>query len=110
MCGFNETAARSTTADKTSILFSYRPYIYIYIYIYPNIKTLLKVFATLPVSFRSAERSFSTLKRLKTYLRNTTSTNRLNGLALMSIHPEVNKMNWWEKLVVSDPVISTRKN
>ncbi|KAJ8938969.1 hypothetical protein NQ318_005210 [Aromia moschata] len=25
MCGFNETAARSTTADKTSILFSCRP-------------------------------------------------------------------------------------
>ncbi|KAJ8947216.1 hypothetical protein NQ318_001502 [Aromia moschata] len=60
-----------------------------HIYIYPNIKTLLKIFATLPVSTCSAERSFSTLKRLKTYLRNTTSTNRLNGFALMNIHPEI---------------------
>jgi hypothetical protein len=31
------------------------------------------------------ERSFSTLKRLKTYLRNTKGEERLNGLALMNV-------------------------
>lgn len=39
--------------------------------IYPNIYLLLKIFVTLPVSTATPERSFSSLKRLKTHLRNT---------------------------------------
>ncbi|XP_022169561.1 uncharacterized protein LOC111033225 [Myzus persicae] len=35
------------------------------------------------------ERSFSTLKRLKTYPRSTTNEDRLNGLALMSVHRDI---------------------
>lgn len=54
--------------------------------IFPNIHVLLKILAVLPVSTASAERSFSTLRRLKTYLRSTTSENRLTGLALLNIH------------------------
>ena len=37
----------------------------------------------------SSERSFSTLRRLKTYFRNTTSEDRLNGLALLHIHRDI---------------------
>lgn len=37
----------------------------------------------------SYERYFSSIKRLKTYLRNTTSENRLYGLALLNIHREL---------------------
>lgn len=40
--------------------------------VYPNIHFLLKIFVSLPVSTATPERSFSSLKRLKTYLRNTT--------------------------------------
>jgi len=36
------------------------------------------------MSTTTPERTFSSLKRLKTYLRNSTTENRLNGLALMS--------------------------
>jgi hypothetical protein len=57
--------------------------------IYPSIFFLIKVLTTLPVTTATPERSFSTLKRLKTFLRNTTGQNRLNGLALMSVHREV---------------------
>nr|CAH7741283.1 unnamed protein product [Callosobruchus chinensis] len=32
---------------------------------------------------------FSTLTRIKWYLRNTMSENRLNGLSLLNIHPEI---------------------
>uniref|UniRef100_A0A6P7G194 52 kDa repressor of the inhibitor of the protein kinase-like n=1 Tax=Diabrotica virgifera virgifera TaxID=50390 RepID=A0A6P7G194_DIAVI len=53
---------------------------------FPNIYVLLKLLAVLPVSVATVERSFSSLRRLKTYLRNSTSENRLNGLALLSIH------------------------
>lgn len=54
--------------------------------LYPIIHRLLKVLTTLPVSTASAERSFSTMKRLKTYLRNRTSDERLSNLALLSVH------------------------
>ncbi|KAG5881267.1 hypothetical protein JTB14_003738 [Gonioctena quinquepunctata] len=57
--------------------------------IYPNVFIILVIFATLPISTSSLERSFSTLRRLKSYLRNTTSENRLNGLAHLSIHKEI---------------------
>lgn len=53
---------------------------------FPNIYILLKLLAVLPVSVATVERTFSSLRRLKSYLRNTTSENRLNGLALLSIH------------------------
>ncbi|XP_077283750.1 zinc finger MYM-type protein 1-like [Arctopsyche grandis] len=43
-----------------------------------------------PVTTATSERSFSTLRRLKTYLRNTMSENQLNGLALLNIHRDIN--------------------
>ena len=56
---------------------------------YPYMYELLKILSILPVSTATAERSFSTLRRLKNYLRNTTSESRLVGLALLSIHRDV---------------------
>lgn len=52
----------------------------------PNIFKLLEILVVLPVSTSANERSFSTLRRLKTYLRNSTGNNRMNGLALLNIH------------------------
>ncbi|KAF0710222.1 zinc finger MYM-type protein 1-like, partial [Aphis craccivora] len=40
--------------------------------LYPSIHTFLQIGATLPVSVATSERSFSCLRRLKTYLRNKT--------------------------------------
>lgn len=50
--------------------------------LFTNVYKFLKIGATLPVTIVSVERSFSTLKRIKLYLRNSTGKNRLNGLAL----------------------------
>jgi hypothetical protein len=55
----------------------------------PCIKKLLQIMATLPVTSCSSERSFSTLRRLKTYLRSTMGSDRLNGLALLNIHRDI---------------------
>ena len=57
-------------------------------FMFPNIHTILKVLLTMPISAASAERSFSGLRRLKTYLRSNMSETRLSGLALLHIHHE----------------------
>ena len=57
---------------------------------FPNILTAFKIFATIPVTTCTCERSISTLRRLKTYLRNTMTESRLLGLALLNVHREIN--------------------
>jgi hypothetical protein len=56
--------------------------------LYPATNCLLHLLLTLPVSVATAERSFSTLRRLKTWLRSRMTEQRLTGLALMNIHRE----------------------
>ena len=45
----------------------------------------------LPSSACEANRSFSTLRRLKTYLRSTQTQQRLNNLAILNTHREHTK-------------------
>lgn len=47
--------------------------------------TLLKIIITTPMTTAEAERCFSTLKRVKTFLRNTMTQERLNALAMLSV-------------------------
>jgi len=49
---------------------------------------LLSLYFTFPVTTATAERSFSSLRRVKTYLRSTMSACRLNSLLLMHIHQD----------------------
>lgn len=56
---------------------------------FKEILKLLQILITLPVTTASGERSFSTLRRLKTYLRNTTGQQRLNGMATLNIHNDI---------------------
>jgi len=52
---------------------------------FPSIIIALKILS-LPVTSCTAERSFSSLRRVKTWLRSTTGENRLNGLCTLSVH------------------------
>lgn len=52
---------------------------------FPNLDILLRMYLCLFVSNVSTERSFSKLKLIKNYLRNSMADNRLNSLALLSI-------------------------
>ena len=54
--------------------------------LYPSIDTILCIMLTMPVTSATAERSFSVLRRLKTYVRSTMNNDRLSSLALMQIH------------------------
>lgn len=56
---------------------------------FPNVHWLLQILAPLPVTTAEAERSFSTLRRLKTYLRASTTNDRLLGLALLNVHRDI---------------------
>ncbi|XP_025406829.1 zinc finger MYM-type protein 1-like [Sipha flava] len=57
--------------------------------LYQSIHRFLQIGATLPVSVATSERSFSCLRRLKTYLRNKTGEERLNGLMLLNLYRDV---------------------
>ncbi|CAI6348676.1 unnamed protein product [Macrosiphum euphorbiae] len=54
--------------------------------VFPCIRKILFILCTLPVSVATAERSFSTLRRLKSWLRSRMNEERLTGLALSNIH------------------------
>ena len=51
--------------------------------LYPNVVTIIIILLTMPVSTATLERSFSTMRRVKTYLRSTMKTERIAALALM---------------------------
>jgi hypothetical protein len=55
---------------------------------FPSITIALEMFLSLPATSFAAERSFSTLRRVKTWLRSTTGEDRLNGLCMLSVHRE----------------------
>ena len=50
---------------------------------------LLQILWTVPVNVCGCERSFSSLRRIKTYLRNTTGQERLSCLALINIENDI---------------------
>jgi hypothetical protein len=52
---------------------------------FDDVVTALVLFLTLPVTVAGAERSFSKLKIIKSYLRNTMGQSRLSGLSLLAI-------------------------
>ncbi|XP_057802667.1 uncharacterized protein LOC131017936 [Salvia miltiorrhiza] len=56
---------------------------------FPNVSIAYRILLTIPVTVASAERSFSKLKLIKSYLRSTMSQERLNGLAVLCIEHEV---------------------
>lgn len=54
----------------------------------PEVATVLKLFLTIPVTSATAERLFSKLKLIKSYLRSTMAQQRLSDLSVLSIENE----------------------
>ena len=56
---------------------------------FPNVWIAYRILLTIPITVASAERSFSKLKLIKSFLRSTMSQERLNGLAIISIKKDL---------------------
>ncbi|KAK2423848.1 zinc finger MYM-type protein [Trifolium repens] len=66
---------------------------------FPNTFIAYRILLTIPVTVASAERSFSKLKLLKSYLRSTMLQERLNGLAMIAIENDLLENIQYEELV-----------
>ena len=51
-----------------------------------EVHKLISIYLTIPVTTATAERSFSALKRIKTYLRNSMTQQRLNHCFILHVH------------------------
>ncbi|KAJ8889988.1 hypothetical protein PR048_009493, partial [Dryococelus australis] len=56
---------------------------------FPNVGIALRMYLCTAVSNCSAERSFSALKRVKSYLRSTMKEQKLNSLAILHIEADI---------------------
>ena len=56
---------------------------------FPNACIAFRILLTIPVTVTSAERSFSKLKLINSYLRPTMSQERLSGLTILSIEKKM---------------------
>ena len=83
---YPQTAVRSVTSVRTlcdvvnSVTFSRA--------MFNQVSKMLHIHLTIPVTTATAERSFSTLRRLKTYLRSTMLQARLNHRMILHIHKD----------------------
>ena len=57
--------------------------------VFPNVEIAARIYQSMAVSNCSSERSFSCLKRIKTYPRSSMEEPRLNDLAILGIEPEM---------------------
>ena len=55
---------------------------------FSGVLNVVKLLLVLPATNATSERSFSALRRVKTYLRSTKSQERLNNLLVIHVHKE----------------------
>ena len=60
--------------------------------LFPNVSTQLKILSTIPVTSCEAEWTFSSLCRIKPFLRTTMTENRLSGLTLTYTSKHFNRL------------------
>ncbi|XP_012704383.1 uncharacterized protein LOC105915110 [Setaria italica] len=66
---------------------------------FPNTLIAYRILLTIPVTVAFAERSFSKLKLLKSYMRSTMTQERLNGLATIALEIDVLEKIKYEDII-----------
>ena len=64
----------------------------------PSYSKLAQIFSSIPATSCSAERSFSALWKIKTYLRSTMGQERLSNVAILNIKREITILIMNEKM------------
>lgn len=77
--------------------------------LYPYVDIALKLFLTIPASNCSAERSFSVLKRIKSYERSTMTEARLRDVAILNIESDITKRLDFDDVIDSFSNSSSRR-
>lgn len=75
------TASLPTTMKEVLLFANYNDF--------PNINTAFRIFATIPVTTCTCERSISCLRRLKTRLRSGMTASRLRALSMLNVHRDI---------------------
>ena len=69
-----------TASDSVNVLFKHKLFTFL-----PQLSQIAKIYTFIPVTSSMAEISFSTLRRLKSFLRNTVGKTRLSSIATINI-------------------------
>ena len=72
-----------TSIRTIALLFSQSS---IYVGMLGEVVKLVTIYMTFPVTSATAERSFSSLRQIETYLRSSMTASRLNNLFLLYVH------------------------
>ena len=76
----------------------------------PNLFKVVKLLAMMPISSCEAERSFSTLRRVKNHMRTTMGQDRLSALNVIAMHRERLNHVLLEQMDKLIDTIGTRNN
>lgn len=77
--------------------------------VYPNLDIALRISLCIPATNCAGERSFSCLRRVKNYLRTSTSEQRLNSLSLLCIEANTTKTLSYEDIINEFAIKKSRK-
>lgn len=58
-------------------------------HIYPNLYKLLQIAVTIPISSATCERSFSSMRRIKNWLRSSMGKKRFGNLSILCIERDI---------------------
>ena len=76
---------------------------------FSEVHSLLQLYMTIPVTSATAERTFSVLRRMKTYLRSTMTQERLNNVMLLHIYKELTDETNLEEIAQSFSTANDRR-
>jgi Domain of unknown function (DUF4371)/hAT family C-terminal dimerisation region len=82
---FQQQFAYATVDEAAAVLRTQVPEVRM---LFSQVEVLLRILLVIPVTSCEAERSFSSLRRLKTWLRSTMTQERLNNVAVCNVHHE----------------------
>lgn len=76
---------------------------------FPNVEIAMRIFCCMASTNASGERSFSVLKRIKSYLRSTLAEKKMSSLSILNIEDDLLKQTDWSEIIHQFATIKSRK-